>query len=115
MFRKYLNDRRPSSVFENLQTITWGLTEAISSSKNVCFIKRILVNNQKILKLIQGSKSNNGGISIRMVNLSGPSVIRPLSHEVKSITHKIVFAFDANPSLEVCGIFLDLAKAFGRV
>ena len=26
---------RPNSVYENLQTITWDLTEAISSSKNV--------------------------------------------------------------------------------
>ena len=32
-----------------------------------------------------------------------------------SITHSIFSAFDANPSLEVNGVFLDLSKAYGRV
>ena len=31
------------------------------------------------------------------------------------LLHNIVIAFDANPSLEVRGIFLDLSKAFDRV
>ena len=31
------------------------------------------------------------------------------------ITHNIFTAFDINPSLEVCSIFLDLFKAFDRV
>ena len=35
IFKKYLKDRRPNSVYRSLQTITWDLTEAISSSKNV--------------------------------------------------------------------------------
>ena len=30
-------DRRLNSVYENLQTITWDLTEAIGSSKNVYY------------------------------------------------------------------------------
>ena len=33
IFKKYLKDGRPDSVYENLQTITWDLTEAVSSSK----------------------------------------------------------------------------------
>ena len=32
-----------------------------------------------------------------------------------SITHNIYRAFDANPSLEVRGVFLDLSKAFDKV
>ena len=32
-----------------------------------------------------------------------------------SITHNIYGAFDANPSLEVRGVFLDLSKAFDKV
>ena len=31
------------------------------------------------------------------------------------IAHEIYKAFDANPALEVSGIFLDLSKAFGRL
>ena len=37
IFKKYLKDGRPGSVHENLQTITWDLTEAVSSSKNVYY------------------------------------------------------------------------------
>ena len=33
IFKKYLKDGRPDSVYENLQTITWDLTEAVNSSK----------------------------------------------------------------------------------
>ena len=33
----YRKDGRPNSVYENLQTITWDLTEAIGSSKNVYY------------------------------------------------------------------------------
>ena len=36
-------------------------------------------------------------------------------HQLIDITHKIFSAFDANPSLKVRGIFLDLSKAFDRV
>ena len=31
------------------------------------------------------------------------------------ITHEIFKGFDANPSLDTCGIFLDISKAFDRV
>ena len=37
IFKKHLKDERPNSAYENLQTITWDLTEAISSSKNVYY------------------------------------------------------------------------------
>ena len=36
-------------------------------------------------------------------------------HQFISITHDIYKPFDANPSLEVRGIFLDLSKAFDKV
>ena len=36
-------------------------------------------------------------------------------HQLIAITHNIFSAFDANPSFEVCGVFLDLSKAFDRV
>ena len=36
-------------------------------------------------------------------------------HQLLSITHEIYKAFDANPSLEARGVFLDLSKAFDKV
>ena len=36
-------------------------------------------------------------------------------HQLIAVTHNIFTACDANPSLEVRGIFLDLSKAFDRV
>ena len=36
-------------------------------------------------------------------------------HQLIAATHNIFTAFDANPSLEVRVIFLDLSKAFDRV
>ena len=35
IFKKHLKDGRPKSVYENLQAITWDLTEAVTNSKNV--------------------------------------------------------------------------------
>ena len=35
-------------------------------------------------------------------------------HQLISITHEIYASFDANPSLEVRGVFLDISKAFDR-
>ena len=37
IFKKYLKDGRPDSVYENLLIITWDLAEAVSSSKNVYY------------------------------------------------------------------------------
>ena len=37
IFKTYIKDGRPNSVYKKLQTITWDLTEAIISSKNVCY------------------------------------------------------------------------------
>ena len=36
-------------------------------------------------------------------------------HELISITHEIYTFFDANPSLEVWGVFFDISKAFDHV
>ena len=36
-------------------------------------------------------------------------------HQLLSITHEIYKAFDANPSLDVRGVFLDLSKNLHRV
>ena len=36
-------------------------------------------------------------------------------YQLISVTHDIYKAFDANPSLEVRGVFLDLSKAFDKV
>ena len=36
-------------------------------------------------------------------------------HQLLSITHEIYKSFDANPSLEVRGVFFDISKAFDRV
>ena len=36
-------------------------------------------------------------------------------HQLPSVTHEIYKSFDANPSLEVRGVFLDISKAFDRV
>ena len=35
--------------------------------------------------------------------------------QLLAITHEIFLTFDSNPSLETCGIFLDISKAFNRV
>ena len=43
IFKKYLKDGRPGSVYENLETITWDLPEAVSSSKK--FYYERLVND----------------------------------------------------------------------
>ena len=43
--------------------------------------------------------------------MPGDSCIRQLI----SVTHEIYASFDANPSLEVRGVFLDISKAFDRV
>ena len=36
-------------------------------------------------------------------------------HQLIDITHNIFRSFDANPSLEVRAVFLDLSKAFDRI
>ena len=36
-------------------------------------------------------------------------------NQLLSITHNIFQYFDANPSLKVCGVFLDINKAFDKV
>ena len=48
-------------------------------------------------------------------NQSGFRPIDLCIYQLIAIAHNIFSAFDAKPSLEVCGIFLDLSKAFDRV
>ena len=48
-------------------------------------------------------------------NQSGFRLNDSCIHQPIDITHNIFRAFDANPSLEVRGVFLDLSKAFDRV
>ena len=48
-------------------------------------------------------------------NQSGFRLSDSCVHQILSITHEIYNAFDANPSLEVRGVFLDLSKAFDKV
>ena len=47
-------------------------------------------------------------------NQSGFRTGNPCVHHLTSRTYDIYKAFDANPSLEVRGAFLDLLKAFGK-
>ena len=49
------------------------------------------------------------------VNQSGISAGDPSTNQLLSITHNIFHSFDANPSLEVRGVFHDMSKAFDRV
>ena len=49
---------------------------------------------------------------------SNQSGLRPgdsCMHQPLSITHEIYKSFDANPSLKVRGVFLDMSEAFDRV
>ena len=46
---------------------------------------------------------------------SGFCAGEPCVHQLISIVHDIYNPFDANPSLEVRGVFLDISKAFDRV
>ena len=48
-------------------------------------------------------------------NQSGSRPVNSCVHQLLSITHKIYKALDANPSLDVRGVFLDLLIAFGKV
>ena len=49
------------------------------------------------------------------VHQSGFRVGNSRVHQIISIVHDIYNAFDANPSLEVRGVFLDISKAFDGV
>ena len=48
-------------------------------------------------------------------NQSGFRTGNSCVNQLISITHDIYKAFDANPSLELRGVFLDLSKAFDKV
>ena len=61
----------------------------------------------KILKIDKNNLLNK--------NQSGFRPSDSCIHHLIGITHNIFSAFDANPSSEVRGVFLDLSKAFDRV
>ena len=48
-------------------------------------------------------------------NQSGFRTSDSCIHQLIAITHNIFSAFDAISSMEVCGVFLDLSKAFDKV
>ena len=48
-------------------------------------------------------------------NQSGFMPCNSCIHQLISITHEMYASFDANPSLDVRGVFLDISKAFDRV
>ena len=49
------------------------------------------------------------------INQSGFRSGDSCTNQLVSITHKIFQSFDANPPLEVRGVFLDISKAFDKV
>ena len=49
------------------------------------------------------------------VHQSGSRTGDSCVHQLISIVHEIYNPFDANPSLEMRGVFLDISKAFDRV
>ena len=68
--------------------------------------EKIIFNS--LFKYLEDNKLLNGNQSSFR---PGDSCVQQLL----SITHEINKAFDANPSLEVRGVFLDLSKAFDKV
>ena len=69
------------------------------------FLKKISLTLFKYLEDNKLLNCNQSGFR------SGDSCV----HQLLSITHEIYKSFDANPSLEVRGVFLDISKAFDRV
>ena len=58
------------------------------------------------------------GLAHKGLNINDQSEFRlgdSCVHQLFSITHDIYKAFDANPSFEVTGVFLDLSKAIDKV
>ena len=55
IFKKYLKDGRPDSVYENLQIITWDLPEAVSCSKKF-YYKRLAKAYWSIIKTLFNGK-----------------------------------------------------------
>ena len=68
--------------------------------------EKIIFNS--LFKYLEDNKLLNG-------NQSGFCPGDSCVHQLLSITHEIYKAFDANPSLEVRAVFLDLSKAFDKV
>ena len=106
IFKKYLKDGRPDSVYENLQTITWDLTEAVSSSKNFFYerlanklnnpntsakaywsIIKTLFNGKKV-PVIPPPLVNNKLLKIRLIFLMISSVNNVNLYQIIAPSHQ---------------------------
>ena len=68
--------------------------------------EKIIFNS--LFKYLEGNNLLSG-------NQSGFRPDNSCVDQLLSVTHEVYKAFDANPSLEVRGLFLDLSKAFDKV
>ena len=106
IFKKYLKDGRPDSVYENLQTITWDLTEAVSSSKKFFYerlanklnnpntsakaywsIIKTLFNGKKV-PVIPPPLVNNKLLKIRLIFLMISSVNNVNLYQIIAPSHQ---------------------------
>ena len=87
--KQLVSNYRPVSLLP----ICWKIFEKLIFDSNFSFLTHKLLNNCQ-----SGFRPNDSCIN-----------------QLISITHNIYRAFDANPSLEVRGVFLDLSKAFDKV
>ena len=74
--------------------------------------EKIIFNSLIIFKIIFKYLEDN---KLLNCNQSGFQSSDSCVHQLLSITHEIYKSFDANPSLEVRGVFLDMCTAFDRV
>ena len=77
-----------------------------------------MIFNSLFVYLNNNNNNNNNINNNSLLNSSNQSGYRPgdsCLHQLISIIYDIYKAFDANPSLEVRGVFLDLSKAFDKV
>ena len=78
-----------------------------------------MIFNSFFVYLNNNNNNNNNNININsLLNSSDQSRYGPgdsCAHQLISIIYDIYKAFDANPSLGVRGVFLDLSKAFDKV
>ena len=82
IFKKYLKNGRPNSVYGNLQTITWHLAEAVSSSKNV--------NYERLAKNLNDPKTSSKAywsIIKTLANGKKVQVILPILVNNKLVTN----------------------------
>ena len=85
------------------------MTLRITDQCHFClFLAKFLKTSLTLFKYLEDNKVvsfNQPGF------VSGDSFV----HQLLSVTHEIYKSFDANPSLEVRDVFLDISKAFDRI